>query len=186
MACASAALLAVEPGPWSASAPCKRALRGASCGANGAFQRARDGRDGVHRLRRDVLHRGHHRRDGPHRLPMNPSHMGPPAKEHAGAWSGRARVQKGRAKMGGKMRAWTEGGARQGAGQGTGPGQRQQGQNAHVLLVPVVAGRVLRPLRGVTFGDGPEIYRRDSNPGSNRGWPIIRNVTHIHRLGLAP
>ena len=58
MACASAALLAVEPGPWSASAPCKRALRGASCGANGAFQRARDGRDGVHRLRRDVLHRG--------------------------------------------------------------------------------------------------------------------------------
>ena len=33
MAGASAALLAVEPGPWSASAPCKRALRGASCGA---------------------------------------------------------------------------------------------------------------------------------------------------------
>ena len=32
----------------------------------------------------------------------------------------------------------------------------------------------------VTFGDGPEIYRRDSNPSSNRGWPIIRNVTHIH------
>ena len=32
MAGASAALLAVEPGPWSASAPCKRALRGASCG----------------------------------------------------------------------------------------------------------------------------------------------------------
>ena len=31
----------------------------------------------------------------------------------------------------------------------------------------------------VTFGDGPEIYRRDSNPSSNRGWPIIRNVTHI-------
>ena len=23
----------------------------------------------------------------------------------------------------------------------------------------------------VTFGDGPEIFRRDSNPGSNRGWP---------------
>ena len=32
----------------------------------------------------------------------------------------------------------------------------------------------------VAFGDGPEIFRRDSNPGSNRGWPIIRNVTHIH------
>ena len=31
----------------------------------------------------------------------------------------------------------------------------------------------------VTFGDGPEIFRWDSNPGSNRGWPIIRNVTHI-------
>ena len=34
----------------------------------------------------------------------------------------------------------------------------------------------------VTFGDGPELYRRDSNPSSNRGWPIIRNVTHIHGL----
>ena len=31
----------------------------------------------------------------------------------------------------------------------------------------------------VTFGDGPEIYRRDSNPSSNRGWPVIRNVTHV-------
>ena len=36
----------------------------------------------------------------------------------------------------------------------------------------------------VTFGDGPEIYRRDSNPSSNRGWPIIRNVTHIHGDGF--
>ena len=36
----------------------------------------------------------------------------------------------------------------------------------------------------VTFGDGPELYRRDSNPSSNRGWPIIRNVTHIHHLHM--
>ena len=34
----------------------------------------------------------------------------------------------------------------------------------------------------VTFGDGPEIYRRDSNPSSNRGWPIIRNVTRTYGL----
>ena len=48
---------------------------------------------------------------------------------------------------------------------------------------PRMGATVLQCLRWmVTFGDGPEIYRRDSNPSSNRGWPIIRNVTHIHGL----
>ena len=62
---------------------CQTALPGVSSGGYGAFQRARDGRDGVHHLRRDVPHRGRHLRDGLHLPAMNPSHMGSPALQQA-------------------------------------------------------------------------------------------------------
>ena len=81
--------------------------------------------------------------------------------------------------MGGKMLAWTEGGARQGAGQGTGPGQRQQGQNAHVLLVPAWHDRVsTRPHSSMAGAQG--YWRFGAVP---RAVPVVWNQYTFYSIG---